>query len=270
MPDLERQFKLCRRVRFCVEPRSQPVPAGTTRHNSFAAWPPMRGLGAFYELEVACRGAADPGTGFLLNIKVVDEAVRSHAVGVVAEAFREGAAPEATLCNLVERLQVALEGRLARLRWWLPPYYSLAMNAADTDRVLLAQRFEFCAAHRLHSPQLSDEENRRVFGKCNLPGGHGHNYRVEPTVSVSLAGHEPRVRLADLERIVDECVIQRFDHRNLNSDVDEFSSLSPTVENIARVCFGLLEPPIAGLGGRLEQVTVWETDKTSCTYPARV
>jgi 6-pyruvoyl-tetrahydropterin synthase len=202
-----------------------------------------------------------------MNISVIDEAVRDHAIGVVVEAVRTGARPEVVLGTLVERLQPPLGGRVAALRWWLTPYYSLAMEAAHPDRVLLSQRFEFCASHRLHCPDFSDEENRRIFGECNHPSGHGHNYWLEPMVSVPVAGQEGHLCLAALERIVDERVIQRFDHRHLNSDVEEFDDLTPTVEHIARVCYELLETPIAEVGGRLERVTVWETDKTFCTYP---
>ena len=263
MPPL---YELSRRVRFCIGPGpgpDQPPP----RHNTFAAWPPMRGLGVFYELEVHCRGETDPQTGFVVNISAIDEAVRAHAVGVVAEAFERRACPEAVLAEVVGRLQEPLRGSVTSVRWWLTPYYSLAMEAARPGHVLLAQRFEFCAAHRLHNPQLSDEENRAAFGKCNHPSGHGHNYRLEPVVSVALEGPEPRLLLSRLEQIVDERVIQRFDHKHLNRDAQEFADLSPTVEHIARVCFELLEEPLGVAGGRLERVTVWETDKTSCTYP---
>lgn len=260
--------ELSRRVRFCVgaDPSAAQAVAGP-RHNSYAAWPSMVGLGAFYELEVRCRGPVDPQTGFLMNISVIDQAVRAHAIGVVAEAFRSGARPDAILGTLLERLQPPLGGRVAAVRWWLTPYYSLAMETARPDRALLSQRFEFCASHRLHCPELSDEENRRIFGECNHPSGHGHNYWLEPIVSFPLADGEGRLCLAAVERIVDERVIRRFDHRYLNHDVEEFEDLIPTVEHIARVCYELLESPIAGAGGRLERVTVWETDKTFCTYP---
>ncbi len=137
------------------------------------------------------------------------------------------------------------------------------------DRVQISQQFEFAAAHRLHCAELSDEENRRVFGKCNNPSGHGHNYRLEAAVSVPVNGSAPGFGFADLARLVDEQVLQRFDHKHLNLDTDEFAGLNPSVEHIARICHEVLAGPVADAGGRLEYVTVWETEKTACTFPAR-
>lgn len=147
---------------------------------------------------------------------------------------------------------------------------------------LLSERFEFAASHRLHCPDLSDAENRRIFGKCNNANGHGHNYRIEVSVRVPVpavgaaasAGPSGSGRaragltLPVLEGIVARTVIDRFDHRNLNMDVAEFRDTVPSVENIAAACHALLEHPVREAGGTLERVTVWETDKTSATYPA--
>ena len=138
------------------------------------------------------------------------------------------------------------------------------------DRFSISQQFEFAAAHRLHCADLSEAENRRVFGKCNNPHGHGHNYRLEVAVSVPMPaeGQWAGFGLPDLERIVGERVVERFDHTHLNLDTPEFARLNPSVENIARVCHDLLADPIAAAGAALDHVTVWETEKTSCTYPA--
>jgi 6-pyruvoyltetrahydropterin/6-carboxytetrahydropterin synthase len=152
--------------------------------------------------------------------------------------------------------------------WWLSPFYSLTMETHSMDRVLIGQQFDFAAAHRLHCPDLDEQTNREVFGKCNNANGHGHNYRVGVTASVELDGQPPRFRLADLERLVDDRIIDRFDHTHLNLDTDEFAGLNPSVEHIAKVCHDLLREPIAAAGGQLEHVTVWETDKTWCRYPA--
>ena len=135
-------------------------------------------------------------------------------------------------------------------------------------KAILRQRFEFAAAHRLHVPSLSDDENRRLFGKCNHPSGHGHNYVVEPAVAVPTG--MPAFALADLERLTHERVIERFDHKHLNLDTSEFGvgGLNPSVENIARVCFDLLRESVHAAGGELVAVTVWETEKTCAAYPA--
>ncbi len=134
------------------------------------------------------------------------------------------------------------------------------------DRCILTLRFDFAASHRLHCPSLGEEENRRVFGKCNNPAGHGHNYRLEVEVEtlMSEAGLQPEA----IARLVNEHAVDRLDHRHLNSDVAEFRETNPSVEWIARACFGWLEAPLASAGGRLRRVRLWETEKTSANYPA--
>src|SRR6185503_14035284 len=98
------------------------------------------------------------------------------------------------------------------------------------ESISIRQSFEFSAAHRLHVEGLDDATNRRIFGKCNNPTGHGHNYRVDVTVVVAL-DDQARLTLRDLERIVAEQVIDRFDHKHLNRDTAEFASVNPSVEN---------------------------------------
>lgn len=137
------------------------------------------------------------------------------------------------------------------------------------DRILLARQFEFSAAHRLHCPELSPRENQAIFGKCNNPSGHGHNYKLQATVSVALHPSGASFGFFQLHRIVEEHVIRRFDHKHLNIDAPDFADLNPSVEHIAKVCHDVLADPIDAAGARLGSVTVWETDKTSCTYPVR-
>ncbi len=100
--------------------------------------------------------------------------------------------------------------------------------------VRLTRRYPFAASHRLHSLQLSDEENRRVFGKCNNPYGHGHNYVLEVGVRGPVdAASGVAVHLPALDGLVCEQVVKPFDHRNLNTDVEAFRELVPTTENLA-------------------------------------
>ncbi|MDW8262791.1 MAG: 6-carboxytetrahydropterin synthase, partial [Phycisphaerales bacterium] len=130
----------------------------------------------------------------------------------------------------------------------------------------LSQKFEFSASHRLHNPSLSDEENRRIFGKCNNPLGHGHNYELQVTIRGRADGSDLIAGLPELESIVHESVIARFDHRNLNLEVPEFAQRIPSVENIARVIYEILQPRFSAAGRELASVTVWETPKTWCEY----
>ncbi len=237
----------------------------------------MHGLGAHYELDVRCRAAVDPVTGYSLNIKDIDAAARATIIPAIARAFVSrfaggGALPADVLRESLPALNAALSGRLDAVTWRLSPFYAVEMAAASSNRAILRQQFEFAASHRLHVPGLSDEANRDRFGKCNNPSGHGHNYRVEPAVEVPVGSNQP-FTLLDLESITKRTIIDRFDHTNLSVDRPEFippTGLNPSVENIAKVCFDLLSPAIAaaGHGATLRAITVWETDKTSCTYPA--
>ncbi len=124
--------------------------------------------------------------------------------------------------------------------------------------VLLTRKIEFAASHLYHNPDFSPEENRRIFGKCNNPHGHGHNYTLEVTV----AGEPDPVTgmvldLKDLKEILEREVMQRMDHRFLNYEVPELAGQIPTCENIARVIWQLLDPQIKQ--GKLHRVRLYET-----------
>jgi len=124
--------------------------------------------------------------------------------------------------------------------------------------VYVTRRIEFSASHRYHNPALSAEENQRIFGKCNNPHGHGHNYALEVTV----AGEPDPVTgmvldLKRLKELLEKEIIERMDHRFLNYEVKELSGRIPTCENIARVIWQLLEPKISP--GRLHRVRLYET-----------
>jgi len=132
--------------------------------------------------------------------------------------------------------------------------------------VRLSQKFEFSASHRLHNPALSDEENRRHFGKCNNPHGHGHNYVLQVTLAGLPDCNGFIVDIPRFEEIVAATVIEPLDHRYLNLEIPEFSDLIPTVENIAMVIYRMLKPKLEAIGAKLAGVTLWETTKTWCEY----
>jgi len=132
----------------------------------------------------------------------------------------------------------------------------------------LAKRYPFSASHRLHCSQLGDEENARLFGKCNNPFGHGHNYVLE--VCVSGEGDPdsgmllPRPKLDNLVR---EAVLDRVDHANLNTDVPAMRDLVPTTENLALVIGSWLreafEKEFQGRPLRLDRVRIEETARNT-------
>lgn len=270
-------IELIRTTRFCVNDRSfgDPTSQIAGDPNGYAAKPSMRGLGRYYSVDVTARGEPDETTGYLIDIKAIDRAVRGSVVPLITEACHDDPTREpATLMpELLIRLQDNLPVMLARLRWNLTPYSSITMDSNTATTVVLRTRFDFAAAHRLHVDTLSDEENQRLFGKCNNPSGHGHNYQVEPAVEAPLpeTGAMP-FTIHDLEHLTNETIVQAFDHTNLNTDPPDFGpkGINPSVEHIARACFRRLSEAIdaTGSGARLLHITVWETDRTRCTYPS--
>ena len=123
--------------------------------------------------------------------------------------------------------------------------------------VSVTRRYRFCGQHRLHSEQLSDEENRRIFGKCNNANGHGHNYVVYVTVRGPMDSKTGQVvDLQTLDRIVEQRIVARFDHQDLNLD-PAFATKTTTGENLARYIWELLVGAIPH--GQLEKIGVVET-----------
>ena len=125
-------------------------------------------------------------------------------------------------------------------------------------KAYLTRRYWFSASHRLHDEGMTASENQAVYGKCNNPHGHGHNYTLEVTV----AGEPDPVTgmvldLKELKEILEQEITQRMDHRFLNYEVAELKGQIPTCENIVRVIWSLLEPKITQ--GRLHKVRLYET-----------
>jgi 6-pyruvoyltetrahydropterin/6-carboxytetrahydropterin synthase len=131
-------------------------------------------------------------------------------------------------------------------------------------KLQLWRRYRFAASHRLHSAQLGEEENQRVYGKCNNPYGHGHNYVVEVAVSGPVSPQTGMIaNLADLDAFVEREVIEPFDHKYLNEEIAEFRDHVPTTENVCIEIFNRLRRfPQA----RLERVRVEETGLNSFEY----
>jgi len=131
--------------------------------------------------------------------------------------------------------------------------------------VRVTRRLHFSAGHRLHNPELSEAENREIFGLCNNPRGHGHNYGLEVTVKGEV---DPRtgyvIDLKALKRVVEEEVLEDVDHANLNVDVPWMEGVIPTAENIAVQIWRRLEAVLPQ--DSLECVRVWETERNLAEY----
>ena len=135
------------------------------------------------------------------------------------------------------------------------------------NRVAVFRREHFNAAHRLYNSHWSDQQNNDIFGKCSLPHYHGHNYEME--VKVVGVPDENTGFVMDMKKLsdlVNEKVIERFDHKNLNLDTEEFKQLNPTAENIAIVIFNLLRPHI-NTDHEL-YIRLYETPRNFVEYPA--
>ncbi|MBE9462591.1 6-pyruvoyl tetrahydropterin synthase family protein [Dyadobacter subterraneus] len=133
-------------------------------------------------------------------------------------------------------------------------------------KVAVFRKEHFNAAHRLHNPDWSDEKNEEVFGKCNNPNFHGHNYELIIQVIGELNQETGFViDMKVLSAILKDNVLDRFDHKNLNLDVEEFRNLNPSAENIAVVIYNILRPKIdAELALKIR---LYETERNFVEYP---
>jgi len=136
-------------------------------------------------------------------------------------------------------------------------------NSAEL-KIELGRRYHFSASHRLHSEHLSEEENYRVFGKCNNPFGHGHNYVLEVSVSGPVDPATGMIaNLADLDGFVEKAVLQVFDHKSLNEDVAVFLDKVPTTENL---CIDIYARLKSFSHAKIERVRIEETRNNSFEY----
>jgi 6-pyruvoyltetrahydropterin/6-carboxytetrahydropterin synthase len=131
--------------------------------------------------------------------------------------------------------------------------------------VYVTRKAHFCASHRLFNPSWSDEQNARVFGKCNNPNSHGHNYDLEVTV----AGKPPAetgmvIDLKVLAEILEHEIVDRVDHKHLNMDVDFLRGVIPTAENIAIAFWKILAPKIQN--GTLYSIKLYESANNLVEY----
>lgn len=135
------------------------------------------------------------------------------------------------------------------------------------SKVAVIRKAHFNAAHRLHNPEWDEETNRKIFGKCNNPNYHGHNYDLEVKV---IGEVDPQtgyvIDMKILKDMMEESVLQRFDHKNLNLDTEEFRTLNPTAENIAIVIWDILR---AQLPEKYDlYIKLFETERNYVEYPA--
>lgn len=133
--------------------------------------------------------------------------------------------------------------------------------------VYISRRVEFSAAHRYHNPRWSAEKNREVFGPCNSPFGHGHNYKLQVTVAGSVDPETGMiVNLRDIDAVLQEHVVGRLDHRHINEELPEWHDRNPTTENLVVDIWERIEPLMRYANARLHRVRLYESPSLYSEY----
>lgn len=133
--------------------------------------------------------------------------------------------------------------------------------------IYVTRRERFCAAHRMFRPEWTDEKNAEIFGKCSNPNWHGHNYVLWVTIKGEpSAEHGFVMNINVLKELINERIIRRIDHRNINLEVDFMNGKIATTENLAVAIWNELEPFIMEKGARLHRIRIEETENNSIEY----
>lgn len=241
----------------------------------FGKWASRHNHGHNYVLEATVSGRIDPRTGMVINIKTLDRILKERIVSRFDQRSINDEVPELkgvspTLENLIAHFAKALSdlpggAKLATIRLYeTPTLFADLIQNGDTHTMTLTRGYHFSASHRLHVPGLSDAENLELFGKCNNPSGHGHNYELEITVSSEI---HPKtgmmVDIEELDRIVHAEVVDRYDHKHLNEDIEEFRGVNPTSEVLAKTIWERLR---GKLPVELKKVLLRETPRNFFEY----
>ena len=230
-----------------------------------------------YVLEVMVKGDVDADDGMVINLVTLDALLKAEVLAhydhkhlncqhpVFAKKPHLQPTCENITIEIWQRLVLSLsDGMLHRVRLYESTTH-FADYYGERSMVYLTKVYEFSAAHRLHSYALSDEENSEVFGKCNNPAGHGHNYVLEVTVKGDVDERTGLVAgLNFLDEVVQKQVYVRFDYKHLNVDTPEFETLNPTSENFVKVLWDVLAPNLRPV--TLHRLRLRETPKNHFDY----
>jgi 6-pyruvoyltetrahydropterin/6-carboxytetrahydropterin synthase len=264
--------KLVRQVRFSINPFLDETDWG---FNSYSAKPTGQGLAIFFALRVGLECKPNEDTGFVVNVTEIDSVVRNLVVPVFDEAVKRNYRNRkhislGGLCELLDYSKIILsehfaQMRLSELTLELNPVRIIGIvNFKNGGKMIcFSEKFDFAAMHKLWNDKFSEKQNFEAFGKCANAAGHGHNYEAEVVVVID----ENKIddfSIAGYQKAVKENFVDFVDHKNLNADVEYFKHKNPTVENIAAFAFGQLKGKFTN--SRLDKITIWETERTSCTY----
>jgi 6-pyruvoyltetrahydropterin/6-carboxytetrahydropterin synthase len=241
----------------------------------FGACTRFPGHGHNYVLYVSLAGELDE-YGMVQNLSNVKKIIKEEIVSQLDYSYLNEIWPEfqqtlPTTENIARVIWQRLEPHLPLVDIQLLEHPELwAHYQGNGMEATLTIKTHFSAAHRLASPALSDAENYEIYGKCARPNGHGHNYHLEVSVAGEIDSRTGMlVDLTQLQKAIDEYIVEPFDHTFLNKDIPYFSQIVPTAENIAFYIAQTLKEPIAALGVELDKIKLIESPNNSCEIYCR-
>ncbi len=241
----------------------------------FGAGSNFPGHGHNYVLYVSIAGAID-NYGMVENLSTVKNVIKKEITSQLDYAYLNDVWPEfqATLPtteNIARVIWQRLAPHLPLVNIQLYEHPELCADYRGNNmEATLTVKTHFSAAHRLALPELTLEQNSEIYGKCARVNGHGHNYHLEVSVIGEIDSRTGMiVDLGDLQNLIDELVVEPFDHTFLNKDIPYFAEVVPTAENIALHIAQLLQEPVRTLGVELEKVKLIESPNNSCEIYCR-
>ena len=260
-----------RRAQFSASHRYWlPELSESENKEKFGAGSRFPGHGHNYVLFVSLIGELDE-YGMVLNLSNVKQVIKKEITSqldfsYLNDTWQEFQQTLPTTENIARVIWQRLAPHLPLVRVQLFEHPELwAEYMGNGMESYLTTSTHFSAAHRLAHPSLSSEKNFEIYGKCARPNGHGHNYHLEVTVKGEIDQRTGMiVDLGDLNQVIEDLVIEPFDHTFLNKDIPYFAEVVPTAENIALHISNLLRSPIQELGAKLHKVKLIESPNNSC------
>lgn len=260
-----------RRAKFSASHRYW-LPELSDRENQlrFGANSRFPGHGHNYVLYVSLIGELDK-YGMVQNLSEVKKVIKDEVTSQLDYCYLNDTWAEfqqtlPTTENIAKVIWERLSPHLPLVDIQLYEHPQLWVNYKGNNmEATLTVQTHFSAAHRLALPELSLEENTEIYGKCARVNGHGHNYHLEVSVTGEMDARTGMiVDLGELQKVIDDYVVEPFDHTFLNKDIPYFADVVPTAENIAVYIAQLLKDPIASLGVELDKVKLVESPNNSC------
>lgn len=264
-------YTLGREIRFSINPFSQTQQEG---YNSYASKPHgAEGLCLYLSLWVELASELDPVTGFVVNVTEIDKTVRKTALPLIEDDIKLYYCKEQlptlqvlghTLVECRQAISEAFSDKQVRqLVLNLSPYRSISIQSENDMIVYYTEKFEFSAMHQLWNENFNKDQNFEMFGKCANLTGHGHNYVLEVKVERPI-NEEGSDWSVNYQKTIKEHFLDIVDHKNLNTGIPDFDNVNPTVENLAYFAWRKLSGKFQRC--KLCSVTIWENDRTYCTY----